>query len=349
VCVKSWILFLFSSLVTVPTQSNKPDTLPFVMNSVRFSPPSSSFTPSFWEKLYENKLNLYKLSNDRVQITAFYSVATENRNGEFHFTEDSFVYEDSGGSVIHGELQNVNSLEEFLSFDKMQLLNELSLQLVSSMMNKESVLKDPKLLQRFFLLTFADLKSYKFYYWFCQPAIVPESSSSFTFLDSNSIDRVTTFPSLFGDGKLLRSIYDYLFEKVLNNSETPFLFLLLKAKEDTYVVKSFSSLEEHIEFELYVVILDQSKGSDSFGWNIRNVLAFLAISFPNLKSVKLIGIKNPLINNRRQSATSSTVSLHDLGVVLFICSNVFPSFFLSFLSQFLKIAVFMEILSWIKA
>jgi ubiquitin-like modifier-activating enzyme ATG7 len=305
------------------------------MNYVRFSPPSSSFTPSFWEKLYDNKLNLYKLSNDRIQINACYSIATENNNGQFYFSEDSFVckiddaQQRSCTPLVHGEIQNVNSLEEFLSFDKMQLLSEFSSKLVSFMMNKESVLQDPKLLQRFFLLTFADLKSYKFYYWFCQPVIVPESSSSFTLLNDGIINRVTAFSSLFTDGKKLESIYEYLFEIIGDNSEIPFLFLLIKTNEDSHVIHPFSTLEDHLtsDNELYLIILDQSKGFDSFGWNVRNLLTFLAISFPTLKRVNLIGLRNSLLNNRRTFPTASSFSLQILGMASLVSLSSLFYFF----------------------
>lgn len=51
------------------------------MNTLLFIPLSSSVTPSFWNKLSELKLNVYKLDESCQQIWGFYTVPnTTNLN-----------------------------------------------------------------------------------------------------------------------------------------------------------------------------------------------------------------------------------------------------------------------------
>lgn len=72
---------------------------------------------------------------------------------------------------VHGILKNFNTIEEFKAVDKSALFNELADELWTKM-HSESALTDLSYLNKFLLLTFADLKKYKFFYWFAFPAFV---------------------------------------------------------------------------------------------------------------------------------------------------------------------------------
>lgn len=90
---------------------------------------------------------------------------------------------------------NTNTIEEFRTIDKNQLFQQITEKVIKPRMKKSKktrkliifffnkvkhavqsgeALKDPTLLGSFLLITFADLKKYKFYYWFAFPAIMPQ-------------------------------------------------------------------------------------------------------------------------------------------------------------------------------
>ena len=71
--------------------------------------------------------------------------------------------------VVPGTLRNANTLEDFKEWDKAKLLEQAGQQIASDIASG-AVLEKPELLCRFLLLTFADLKTHKYYYWFAFPA-----------------------------------------------------------------------------------------------------------------------------------------------------------------------------------
>ncbi|KAK1147046.1 ubiquitin-like modifier-activating enzyme ATG7 isoform X1 [Acipenser oxyrinchus oxyrinchus] len=69
-----------------------------------------------------------------------------------------------------GTLYNTNTLESFKTCDKKALLEKAAKEIWDAIQSG-IVLETPSLLNKFLLLTFADLKKYRFYYWFCFPAL----------------------------------------------------------------------------------------------------------------------------------------------------------------------------------
>ena len=66
----------------------------------------------------------------------------------------------------------VNTSEDFKRFDKKQLLRDEALEVLRAICLGEAA-SDPSVLNRFSVLSFPNLKSYKFLYWFCFAAVGP--------------------------------------------------------------------------------------------------------------------------------------------------------------------------------
>ena len=65
---------------------------------------------------------------------------------------------------VTGQLWNYNTIEGFKKVDRAALLKEAAKRLLDSMRDGTAE-ADPSLLGSFLLTSFADLKTYKFYYW----------------------------------------------------------------------------------------------------------------------------------------------------------------------------------------
>ena len=65
-----------------------------------------------------------------------------------------------------GSFKNFNTIEDFKNADKNALFNGVADEIWKSIVDDKST----KMLNRFLVITFADLKKYKYFYWFAFPA-----------------------------------------------------------------------------------------------------------------------------------------------------------------------------------
>ena len=103
--------------------------------------------PSFWNELYQRKLNIYKLNTDQQSITMNY---------KYNILDiDSFNNTIKG---IPGAFINFNTIEDFNNYDNKKLLKSISTDILNTSISR------PLNLFKFILFTFANLKSFKFTY-----------------------------------------------------------------------------------------------------------------------------------------------------------------------------------------
>jgi hypothetical protein len=82
--------------------------------SISFVAPSTLIDPSFWEELYERKLNIYKLGTEQEDLSVYFN-CSDNKNDEpFVLEQLSFPQKKGtlGGRLSAlGTLVNVNTIE----------------------------------------------------------------------------------------------------------------------------------------------------------------------------------------------------------------------------------------------
>lgn len=78
---------------------------------------------------------------------------------------------DALSCVAPGMLHNTNTIQEFKNIDKRRVLRECAWQNLWLSIHSGQWLQRPSVLASFMLLSFADLKSHRFVYWFAWPAI----------------------------------------------------------------------------------------------------------------------------------------------------------------------------------
>ncbi|CAG9830848.1 unnamed protein product [Diabrotica balteata] len=194
-------------------------------NTVEYIPITSSVNPSFWSKLTEMKLDVYK-SKEIEQHLFGYTDILKQLNCPWTFLEvdsTSFNVNYSAGINLRfcGRLINTNTIERFKDYDKMHLIHEVGTDLHEKIKDGRA-LEDPSLLNCFILLTFADIKKYQYYYWFAFP--VPKGIS---------IKKNKCYPisSEFSD-----SVVDNLYRQYTQlNERQKGYFLVIKNKDDIVV------------------------------------------------------------------------------------------------------------------
>ncbi|MEJ1279805.1 autophagy related 7 [Cricetulus griseus] len=144
------------------------------LSKLQFAPFNSALDVGFWHELTQKKLNEYRLDETPKDIKGYYY------NGSQPCWVTLCLMSRSAPTPARccpalGTLYNTNTLEAFKTADK-KLLLEQSANEIWEAIKSGTALENPMLLNKFLLLTFADLKKYHFYYWFCCPALcLPES------------------------------------------------------------------------------------------------------------------------------------------------------------------------------
>ncbi|KAJ3196423.1 Autophagy protein 7, partial [Irineochytrium annulatum] len=149
---------------------------------LQFEPFASAVDATFWHVLGTKKVDAFRLDDSEKQLHAYYvagggSSRTANAPplpsrlclGANAFDGDNppFTF------LCNGLIKNTNTIEEFKSLDKQAILSAAAARIWDAIVDG-SATKDPSLLTRFHLITFADLKKFKFYYWFAFPALLPK-------------------------------------------------------------------------------------------------------------------------------------------------------------------------------
>ncbi|OBA21515.1 E1-like protein-activating [Metschnikowia bicuspidata var. bicuspidata NRRL YB-4993] len=137
---------------------------------LRFHPVQSFVDSSFFTNLSHRILNEYKLDSSPKRIHGFMAqpLKLNKFNDRPVINLDYNCFEqaqtDALTRTVDGRLYNVNTIEEFKALDKKALLQEWGRDLARS-------LDHAPLREAFYVVSFCDLKKYRFYYWLAYPVL----------------------------------------------------------------------------------------------------------------------------------------------------------------------------------
>lgn len=154
------------------------------MDVIKFAPLNGALDVSFLTELSRRKLNVLGLNDDAIDIRGSFTRA-ERQGVASPICLSVDAFPPSGNStaalrplpvpsssccMVPGTLRNANTMEQFMhDWDKRELLKEAGRRIAEDIASG-AALAEPERLLRFLLLTFADLKTHKYYYWFAFPA-----------------------------------------------------------------------------------------------------------------------------------------------------------------------------------
>ncbi|XP_057218466.1 ubiquitin-like modifier-activating enzyme ATG7 [Triplophysa rosa] len=240
---------------------------------LQFAPFCSALEAGFWHQLTQKKLNDYRLDESPRNIKAYYY------NGDpdglpTRLTLEFSAFDADGPTPAHccpasGTLYNTNTLEAFKSTDKKALLDKAANEIWNAIQSGAAV-EDSSVLNKFILLTFADLKKYNFYYWFCFPALCFVEGVQLV-QEPLSLEQRFTAKQISS----LQMAYDNLCSSA-GSTAVPH-FLLKYTDESVHVapLKDFNIFVKDLK-KITVGVYDPCTLHQHPGWPLRNLLILLA-------------------------------------------------------------------------
>ncbi|XP_050078994.1 uncharacterized protein LOC126565827 [Anopheles maculipalpis] len=246
---------------------------------LKFLPLRSFIHQDFWHKYAEIKIDIDRLDDSGRPILGTIAMKSGTSTVlEVACSSFNATYQDDSmqGFRCKGILLNHNTLESFRMCDKNLLLRKQALQFYHDLMKQDTIQCSADLVH-FMLLSFADLKTYKFFHWFAFP--VP---TELTY----KYDTDQIIPSNLNEN-LRDSIAQFLYQKPIPN-EPFFLYhttngikLLSEYIQHSNIVNNFH--EEDME-NLYFCYYDPSSDvtAASVSWHLRQMLTYLVVTSPAL-------------------------------------------------------------------
>ncbi|KAK9905456.1 hypothetical protein WJX75_000196 [Coccomyxa subellipsoidea] len=245
-------------------------------STLQFQPLQSSIDGSFWAKLGNLKLDNLRLSEDPQQITGFSSAANHaDIPGSLLVDDRSFETPAPARQKLHGvpgELRNVNTLERFKALhplERRRALIQESADRIWRDIRSGAAEADPALLSRFLLISYADLKLFRFYYWFAFPAIKPPQPVM--------VRSVQPMQQALGED-LSKGVAESCNQWLSSGGGRPLFWLLRIAEDNSVESVPLSSWQEAASSGERVVLAyaDHSNLQSNPGWLLRNTLLMSA-------------------------------------------------------------------------
>ncbi|KAF2651060.1 autophagy-related protein 7 [Lophiostoma macrostomum CBS 122681] len=145
------------------------------MASLKFAPWQSDVEVQFYAALAHIKINHDKLDDSARKVLGLYDVRpTEHpsRSTRMQLHHNALTSDDTPANYFRGEgiIKNCNTIEDFKNLDRTAILERAG-RTIWEAIHDGSIYECPSLLASFTLITFANLKKYKFTYHFGFPAI----------------------------------------------------------------------------------------------------------------------------------------------------------------------------------
>ncbi|XP_061186447.1 ubiquitin-like modifier-activating enzyme ATG7 [Saccostrea echinata] len=266
----------------------------------------NSFLDSgFWHKLSENKLNVYGLDESERAINGFYFNGDPpgmpcRMNVEFT-AFDIDAKTPNRCFPMHGVLHNTNTIDKFKECDKKQIISEAGKKIWEAVVNGEA-LEKPELLSRFILLTFADLKKYHYYYWFCFPCLSPPTEVTLNQEPGKIREKFT-------QEQVVNFLHSY--DEYQSRQQTYQGYFIVVHSKGEFIVDDMKNLNKYGNTqEAYFGVCDPSTIENYPGWPLRNLLLLISYHWKgDLKNVNILCLRDRSRDGSRDISHSLILSV----------------------------------------
>ncbi|KAF7546711.1 hypothetical protein G7046_g9228 [Stylonectria norvegica] len=266
---------------------------------LQFATFTSEIELPFYSALFGSKLDYDKLDDSARVVLGLYEPRSEDPEAScrMQILGNALTSTTAPLGTIRAEgiIRNVNTLEDFKNMDKSAMLKTASRQIWDAIKDG-SIYSIPSLLSSFIVLSYADLKKYKFTYWFAFPALHSDPlwkrSGPAEHFNSNEstalVDRVGTWRYSV-DGRehgffLVKKVHDQ--DTSIDDMDTP---NQLPYRWEVGSLRDFEDgfFKEIPEEDQYVAFVDPSTYAEGPGWPLRNYLVLIRQRF-RLRKVKIL-------------------------------------------------------------
>ncbi|XP_044156498.1 ubiquitin-like modifier-activating enzyme ATG7 [Bufo gargarizans] len=264
---------------------------------LQFVPFASALDAGFWHQLTQKKLNEYRLDESAKAIKGYYyngdPAGLPTRLTLEFSAFDMNVPTPARSCPSLGSLYNTNTLDSFKKCDKKALLDQAANEIWEAIKSGEAV-KNPILLNKFLLLTFADLKKYHFYYWFCFPALCLS-------------DGVEVIKPPVSIGEKFSEAQVIAFQKAYDDfcqaeGGVPQPYFLIRYTGDTFSMSPLLKFQEFYtdEDKVTLGVYDPCTLAQYPGWPLRNVLVLAASHWGSrVQSIEVICLRDRTLQGER--------------------------------------------------
>uniref|UniRef100_A0A7N5KRX6 Ubiquitin-like modifier-activating enzyme ATG7 n=1 Tax=Ailuropoda melanoleuca TaxID=9646 RepID=A0A7N5KRX6_AILME len=273
------------------------------LSKLQFAPFSSALDVGFWHELTQRKLNEYRLDEAPKDIKGYYYNG-DSAGLPARLTLEFSAFDMSAPTPARccpavGTLFNTNTLEAFKAADKKLLLEQAADEIWEAI-KSGAALENPVLLNKFLLLTFADLKKYHFYYWFCFPALcLPESIP----LIQGPVGLHQRFSP-----KQIQAL-ERAYDDLCQTEGVPALpYFLIKYDENMVLVsllQHYSDFFQDQRTKITIGVYDPCNLAQHPGWPLRNLLVLAAHRWSSsFQSVEVLCFRDRTMQGVRDIAHS---------------------------------------------
>ena len=277
---------------------------------LKYAPFSSSINPGFWNSFTKLKLEVLGLQENALEVEANYS-NKDQKDLPAMMNVDWDAFETSQSRNLtwntysaQGNVINYNTMEAFKKFDKVQYLNQKESKILLDAIQSDRVLEDPRILSRFVIHMFADLKKYHYYYWFAFPAFVLPKEIQ---LQKGPI----LISQQFSEEKCKALSDTYQNWKKANPNQSGYFWI----HTESALVVSLKEGMEKLDEDLVLGFADPSTLPEYPGWPLRNLLALIAIKRPEKlrQGIKILALRQKAVNSELSIGSSLLLTVQCTG------------------------------------